>query len=81
MIVRSGRIGDPSVGVCVTVGVLVGVPVYVGVGVKVAVGVRVGVCVGVPEVLIGVTVYVVPEARKLNPSTSLAVNPQVLPSK
>ena len=74
MIVRSGRIGDPSVGVCVTVGVLVGVPVYVGVGVKVAVGVRVG-------VFVGVAVGVVPEARKLNASTSLVVNPHVLPSK
>ena len=73
-IVRSGRSCDPGVVVCVTVGVLVGVPVYVGVGVKVDVGVRVGVFVGVP-------VGVLPEARKLNASTSLADKPHVLPSK
>ena len=32
MIIRSGRICDPGVGVCVAVGVLVGVSVNVGVG-------------------------------------------------
>ena len=59
------------------VGVRVGVNVLAGVAVAVCVAVRVGVFVGVPGVAVGTD----PAARKVNASTSLAVSPQVLPSK
>ena len=68
------------VGVNVKVGVA-GIKVITGVCVVVVVGVRVGVFVAVPGMLVGVAVGMVSEARKLNASTSLAVNPHVLPSK
>ena len=68
------------VGVNVKVGVA-GIKVITGVCVVVVVGVRVGVFVAVPGMLVGVAVGMVSEARKLNASTSLAVNPRVLPSK
>jgi hypothetical protein len=63
-----------GVDVLVDVGVAVGVRVNVAVGVAEAIAVGVGVF-GVGVIEGGVT------ARKLNASTSLASNPQVLPSK
>lgn len=76
------------VGVKVNVGVEVLVDVGPGVNVAVAVGVLVNVgdgpgvfvCVGV-GVFVGVFVGRGPEEEKWNASTSLATNPQALPSK
>jgi len=90
-----GKVGvnvgvDVLVGVFVRVGVEVvvkigdGVYVMKIVGVRVGVGdgVRVGVFVGVLlGMIVGVEVETGPSNRKLNASTSLAVRPQVLPSK
>ena len=85
---------EVGVGVAVAVGVFV--RVFVGVNEGPDVGVFVGVLVGVGEdpgvdvfvgvgvlvgVLVGVEVGTGPTDRKLNASTSLADNPQVLPSK
>ncbi len=83
----SAKIKSDEAGVFVKIGVNVAVgggplvEVAVAVDVFVAVGVFVGVLVGVPDVLIGVTVGIGPAANKLNASTSLAAKPHVPPSK
>ena len=69
-----GEAPNVLVGVRVAVKVLVGVTEMIGVCVRVGVAVLVG-------VMEGVFVGIGPVDRKLNASTSLAVNPQVLPSK